>query len=324
MRNYMVMITKPSEWQGREDLEEAPWALRWHHRVIPSPDGLFDSNQYRGLIGFCCDVGVNRNNGRIGAAEGPAALRGQLRNIALHDDDFQLIDFGDVVVTDEELEAGQQQLAEQVAAVITQVGRLLVVGGGHETAYGSFCGLHKALGADSRIGIINLDAHFDLRRPGNLGPSSGTPFFQIQALTGADKFHYCCMGVAREANTEALFRRADEWGVHYRTDTEMRSADLEQINTELKSFAQTCDALYLTIDMDVLPHYQAPGVSAPAVRGVSLDVIEAVIDQVIDSAQYCRFGLPLVELTELNPSHDPQRVTARTAAVLAGRMLTAI
>ncbi len=321
----MNTVRTPAPWQGRDDQDDPLRTQRWHHHVVVSHAST-EQNPSRnyGLIGFCCDTGVKRNGGRIGAAEGPTALRQQLRNVAWHGGDMQLVDFGDIVDSNGALEDRQQELAEQVALALPTVSRLLVVGGGHETAFGSFSGLYKVLGADAKIGIINLDAHFDLRCPGAAGSSSGTPFFQIQALTGADNFHYCCLGVAKESNTEALFRRADEWGVRYRTDTEMTAADLGQIKAELEAFTGQLDALYLSIDLDVLPHYQSPGVSAPAVRGVSLEVIEAVIDLVLDCAKQCRFGLPLVELTELNPSYDPQGVTARTAAVLASRMLKKI
>lgn len=101
----------------------------------------------------------------------------------------------------------------------------------------------------------------------------------------------------------------------------MKPEHLTAIGAEIDAFAQQVDALYLTIDLDVLPHYQAPGVSAPASRGVNLEVIEAVVAFVQHSARHCRFGLPLVELTELNPSCDMQGVTARTAAVLANALL---
>ena len=51
----------------------------------------------------------------------------------------------------------------------------VVLGGGHETAYGS----HLGLGPRPRLGVLNLDAHFDLREAER--PTSGTPFRQIAA-----------------------------------------------------------------------------------------------------------------------------------------------
>lgn len=317
-----MTLQNPTPWQGRNDQEEAPFGRRWHHQVVmANTESHLMSSDSIGLLGFACDLGVKRNLGRQGAAEGPLALRDKLRNLAWNGGDRKLVDFGDVKVEGEDLEAGQARLAEEIGRAVPRISRLLVVGGGHETALGSFAGLRKALGPEASIGIINLDAHFDLRRPGPQGTSSGTPFFQAQSLAGAKNFHYYCLGISREANTEGLFRRAQEWGVKYCFDHEMTLADMPQLQEDLCAFAGTLDALYLTVDLDVLPHYQAPGVSAPAARGVDLAVIEKTIDLVIASAQQCRFGLPLVEISELNPMYDQQGVSARTAAMLACRML---
>ncbi|OOV88008.1 formimidoylglutamase [Oceanospirillum linum] len=322
------MKKQPSlnDWQGRNDQDDPAHAQRWHNRVVTDTG----SEDAMGILGFSCDIGVRRNHGRPGAAEGPAALRKQLANLPWHAGDgaadqgqcTRLLDLGDVVAEGDDLESAQAELADSICQGLKQVKRLLVIGGGHETAYGSFCGLYKALGAKAKIGIINLDAHFDLRKPESAGPSSGTPFYQIRELTGSDNFHYCCLGVAQESNTDTLFNRAQQWGVQFRTDKQMTTADLPEIALQLEEFSRPMDALYLTIDIDVLPHYQAPGVSAPAARGVNLEVIEAVTELVILNARRCKFGLPLADLTELNPSCDSQGVTARTAAFIANALLS--
>ena len=54
----------------------------------------------------------------------------------------------------------------------------IIFGGGHETAYGHYLGVRKYIGEDASLGIINIDAHFDLR-PYDEQPSSGTMFKQI-------------------------------------------------------------------------------------------------------------------------------------------------
>ncbi|MEP4110005.1 MAG: formimidoylglutamase [Sneathiella sp.] len=310
-----------SLWGGGDDLEEISSGERWYNHVKCPDSKTAISGQSVGLVGFRCDEGVRRNNGRPGAADGPVVFRQQLANVAWQAGDLSVVDFGDICAADEELALSQEKLALQIAKILPKVDRLLVVGGGHETAVGSFRGLQTVLGEKATIGIVNLDAHFDLRRPSQRGASSGTPFFQIQNLVGAKNFHYFCMGIATESNTRSLFNRADKWGVRYYLDTELASIDPARVKADLQAFVEPLDALYLTIDMDVLPHYQAPGVSAPAVRGVSLSVIEMIIDQVVGVAHKCNFGLPLVEIVELNPCFDQHGISARTAAVLADRML---
>ncbi|MDV2079526.1 formimidoylglutamase [Marinobacter xestospongiae] len=315
----MAIDLQPQPWQGRLDPEDGPSSVRWHQRIDPASQT--PGHAEFGLLGFACDAGVRRNKGRPGAAAGPTAFRGQLRNLAWHGDRSRMLDFGDVVVEGDALEAGQARLAEAVAESLDRVYRLLVIGGGHETAWGCFSGLHQTLPANTRVGIINLDAHFDLRKPGADGVSSGTPFYQIAEKLGADAFHYCCLGVSRTSNTQALFDRADELGVLYREDREMLPRHVPEICQQIRDFCAAVDVLYLTIDLDVLPHFQSPGVSAPAVRGVSLEVVQSVIEEVLRSSVQCRYGLPLVDMTELNPDYDVHGITAKTAAMLADTLL---
>ena len=51
------------------------------------------------------------------------------------------------------------------------------MGGGHDIAYGSYLGIRKAH-PDKKIGIINFDAHLDMR-PYDKGRTSGTSFKEI-------------------------------------------------------------------------------------------------------------------------------------------------
>lgn len=181
-------------------------------------------------------------------------------------------------------------------------------------AYGSWLGLAQHLADNGekapRIGIINFDAHFDLRDPSHVR-SSGTPFTQIadECAKRGWPFRYACLGVSRTANTRALFSRAAELGVMVREDREFQPAHLECIRRDLERFMVRCDHLYLTIDLDVLPAGEAPGVSAPAARGVSLALIEPLLEAIRDSGK-----LRLADLTELNPDHDIDSRTARAAA----------
>ncbi len=193
----------------------------------------------------------------------------------------------------------------------------LVMGGGHEIAFGTWSGLAQHLATNGteqppRIGIINFDAHFDLRDP-EQGPSSGTPFAQI-ADACEDRgwpFRYACLGVSQAVNTQALFRRADDLGVTYREDHAMTMGDLPELRQLLDRFMADCDHLYLTVCLDVFPAATVPGVSAPAARGVTLDVIEPLIQHIAASGR-----LTLADMAELNPEYDIDQRSARVAARL--------
>ena len=83
----------------------------------------------------------------------------------------------------------------------------IILGGGHETAYGHYLGVRNYIGKEAKLGIINIDAHFDLR-PYNEQPSSGTMFRQI--LEQDENSSYLVLGIQRYGNTQALFDKADE------------------------------------------------------------------------------------------------------------------
>src|SRR5699024_6275832 len=157
-----------------------------------------------------------------------------------------------------------------------------------------------------RIGIINLDAHFDLRDPNHVH-SSGTPFAQIADDCDARdwRFRYACLGVARASNTAALFRRARELDVLVHEDRAFDRAP-QQVLADLDAFIADCDHLDLTIDLDGLPAAEAPGVSAPAARGVPLAQFEPLIELVRDSGK-----LLLADIAEFNPDYDIDSRTAR-------------
>ncbi|MDN0073708.1 formimidoylglutamase [Crenobacter sp. SG2303] len=307
-------------WQGRIDAEEGELGRRWHQLAAAAPaSGPLDGVT---LVGFACDAGVARNHGRIGAAEGPAALRALLGNTPVRHVQ-KLWDAGDVRCDGDALEPAQAELSERLADLLGRGTFPITLGGGHEIAYGSFGGLARHLAAQGgsapRIGVVNFDAHFDLRLAERA--SSGTPFRQI-AEDCAERgwpFHYACLGVSDYANTRALFERAEQLGVCWRRDEEMGIDRLAESRAQLEQFLAGVDHVYLTVCLDVLPAAVAPGVSAPAAHGVALEVVEALIDTVLSSGK-----LRLADVAELNPRLDIDSHTARVAARLIARVADAI
>jgi formiminoglutamase len=310
-----------SRWQGRIDAADGPLGRRWHQ--IMQPLESTDSARVA-LIGFASDAGVARNHGRTGAREGPAAIRAMLGNMPVRRC-AAIADAGDVVCTADShgdgLETAQQELSVALAGLLERGMLPVTLGGGHEMAFGSFGGLARFLAARQpgiapRIGIVNLDAHFDLRMAEQA--SSGTPFRQI--AEDCEKrgwpFHYCCLGISAFGNTEALFDRARQLGVRWRLDEEMDLMQREATLASLREFMAGVDHVYFTICLDVLPAPVAPGVSAPAARGVALEVVEPILDLVAASGK-----LRLADIAELNPAHDIDGRTARVAARLVARLV---
>lgn len=315
----MHTATDMTQWKGRNDAAEGQAGLRWHQIIRPVSA---DDHHGVALTGFACDVGVSRNHGRPGARKGPAAIRAMLGSMPVHEC-RALFDAGDVTPQQanghDGLEQAQDMLSSHLAGLLKQGLLPITLGGGHEIAFGSFEGLARHLAANvgpsPRIGIVNLDAHFDLRQEDHA--SSGTPFRQIaeNCRQRGWSFNYCCLGVSRYANTQALFDRAASLGVTWLLDEEMDIGHRDTVTARLDAFLQTVDHVYFTICLDVLPAYVAPGVSAPAARGIALELVEALADQVVKSGK-----MRLADIAELNPDFDIDHRSARVAARLVARM----
>ena len=311
----------PQPWTGRFD-GDGHEHRRWWQAVSPYASGSETPDiSARGaaarstvLLGFSSDEGVRRNRGRTGAAQAPAALRAALGPLAFHLD-RAVSDAGDVVVSDGDLEAGQARAGQAIAAMLDADRLTVVLGGGHETAYASYLGVagSDVVRGGKRLGILNLDAHFDLRDEPE--PSSGTPFLQMadaEAAAGRE-FRYAVVGISEPNNTRALFNTADGLGVPYLLDEDCAA---ERVRAFVADFLAGVDVLYLTIDLDVLPASVAPGVSAPAAYGVPLPVISAVCSQVAESGKLLH-----LDVAELNPAFDIDGRTAKVAARLVNTLL---
>ncbi len=83
------------------------------------------------------------------------------------------------------------------------MGKSIVLGGGHEVTFAHYSGIKKAF-PNQKIGIINLDAHFDNREPENgVGASSGTGFWQI-AQEG--EIHSLHIGIQKNSEYTQIVR----------------------------------------------------------------------------------------------------------------------
>jgi len=316
------MVLDASLWQGRHDTGERGDVTRLFQIVQPANTGAGadadDLSAAPAIVGFACDAGVVRNHGRAGAALGPREIRRALANLPAHGL-ARLHDAGDITCEDGDLERAQAALGEAVSGLLDAGARPVVLGGGHEVAFGTYLGLRRhwlRQGWGGRLAIVNFDAHFDLRtsRPGN----SGTPFDQVAedcAAHGID-LTYCCLGVSRLSNTPALFDRADALHAHYVEDTQMQERHIEARMADLDAWLADADHIYLTIDMDVLAADVAPGVSAPAAYGVTLPVLEELVQRI------CATGkVRVADIAETNPEYDQDRRTVRVAARLAYHLL---
>tara|TARA_R110000868_G_scaffold9349_6_gene46781 strand:- start:7434 stop:8390 length:957 start_codon:yes stop_codon:yes gene_type:complete len=304
-------ITSPDLWTGRISGQE----LYVHEKVkCVSLDEHDIKKKLKtiAILGYECDEGVKRNQGRIGASHAPDLIRKSLGKFPNHlPPETQLLDCGNVCCVNDDLEIAQAVLAEKITHLLSKNGFPIVVGGGHDIAYGHYNGIKKHFG-DKKIGIINFDAHFDLR-PNNNGNNSGTPFYQIAQDCKAENsvFYYLCLGIRQDANDKKLFETAKALDVNYIETTHFNMHYLEHVQLMLMQFIEDVDYIYTTIDLDGFSSAFAPGVSAPSPMGFSTAIVLESLKVIIDSKK-----LISLDIAEMNPRYDVDGQTAKLAASL--------
>ncbi|EJF08707.1 formimidoylglutamase [Pontibacter sp. BAB1700] len=313
----MYKPTAPGTWKGRVDAADGEEGKRWHQGVqllnLSDEVESASADQAIAFVGFSCDEGVRRNQGREGAVAGPAALRQAMASFAWHlEDDTALFDAGDVYCTNQNLEEAQKQLGKKVHALLAHTYKTIVLGGGHETAYGHYLGIKQLLPQDKQLGIINFDAHFDLRSY-EKQPSSGSPFLQIADDLLADdrEFNYLCLGIQQYGNTQKLFNTAKDYGADYVFAPAMQVYNYEALREKLQQFIAMMDVLYVSIDLDVFAAAYAPGVSAPAALGIHPEIALILLQEIISSGK-----MLALDVVELNPALDIDNRTAKLGASL--------
>ena len=320
LKNYASVI---NQYNGRVDSTEDYEAFRWHQIIKPldlnTQDTPFDLKLGFAFIGFCCDLGVQRNKGRAGAKDGPAAIRGRFTNYACRfSKEVVLFDAGNIITEGIDLEEAQELLEKAVRKIRSLNLFPIVLGGGHETTFGHYMGqlsyLEDAKSDNTPVdlAILNFDAHFD-NRPYDNGRSSGTMFRQIADLCEEKNlpFGYMPIGIQKHSNTVALFREADKRGTEYVLASEIHNDTVDVVSKKMDSFLAKHENFYITICTDVFSASFAPGVSAPQPLGLSVRKTITYIEQAARTGKLCGF-----DVCEIAPNYDAADITAAVGALL--------
>lgn len=314
-------ITEQSFWKGRVDSDDNFDAFRWHQWVqcidlntIKKED--LDHELGIALIGFCSDIGVERNKGRVGTANGPNSIRKELMNRpCAFEMGLKIYDAGNIIPIGKNLEDAQKNLSIAIEKILDLNLFPIVLGGGHAVSLGHFHGINNYLlnhNPNSSLGIINFDAHFDIR-PYTNGGTSGTMFRQIAdyCLSNSLDYKYLCLGIQRSGNTVDLFKTAHKLGAQYLLAKDIQNADLWGITEKIDDFIKQNTDIYMTICADVFSSANAPGVSAPQPLGIDPERAIKLIKHIVKSGKLVSF-----DIAEVSPRFDLDNSTASLAAVL--------
>lgn len=248
----------------------------------------------------------------------PGLIRETLRRFSTYDletqqeIDLRIADQGDVPLAGLMPAEGFLPIRDAVRDTMGQ-GLTILLGGNNAVTRPAAHGLGLNL---DKIGLITLDAHFDLRDT-HQGPRNGNP---VRCLLedGLPGRNICQIGLAPFANTKRMHEVAKEAGIGVTTISEVRSRGIIAVLEEALARLGHTQAVMVDFDIDVIDRSQCPGAPGARPGGMSADMFFAAARWLAGQRQ-----VKLVDLTEFDPSLDVGSTTALTAGrwvceILAG------
>ena len=273
------------------------------------------------ILGLPYDGGVPT---RPGARFGPKAIRDALAAFGAYDGERDVApatDLGDLALPTMNGREAHARIEGAAREVFAAGARPIFLGGDHGCTGSVIRGLAAAR-PDVRLGVINIDAHLDVREyADDASLSSGTPFRRAIESGIVDGARVSMIGIRRFANSRHYLDWARGQRIHLITLDELAAKGaVQSAKAALYAATRDADALYLSIDMDAADAAFAPGVSASGIGGLTA---REMIDLVATIASH-----PLLigaDVMELSPPYDHDARTARLAArlvleLLAGRV----
>jgi agmatinase len=271
------------------------------------------------FLGVPYDGGTPQPGNRTGQAAGPAAARMRSWEQFEHGSDgwydiesdrdylvgVTMADVGDVAIQGAVDERNFERISEVVRRIVERGALPVAVGGDHSISYPLGRGM-QALGP---IDVVSLDAHADF--VDELDGARHTGASEMRRLAELPFVRSVTLLGLRNA-TRREVEGMREHGARWATSLELERGPAEAV----REVVPHSDALYVSIDLDVLDLSIVPGTTLPEPGGPSYRQLREALAAVAGQGKVVGF-----DIAELNPPHDPSGSTARIATWLIAHFL---
>lgn len=250
------------------------------------------------------------------AADAPRTIRASLSSYSTFsgevDRDYRdqrILDFGDVLTHPTEIDETHERLYVSIKEMIAteSCGRYIMLGGDHGVSFPSIRAFQECFG---RVGVLQWDAHHDVRNIEDGGLTNGTPFRSLIEggfVKGEDLVQ---IGIRDFSNAKKYFDYVNEKGVSVYS---MQAVEEEGITVivkkEIERLASQVDFIYLSVDMDVVDQMFAPGCPAIGPGGITS---KELLVSISEAAKHVK--VKAMDIVEIDPSKDFRDITSRLAA----------
>jgi formiminoglutamase len=269
---------------------------------LPDPVGSI------GFLGAPLNCALTR--GRFDLA--PDAIRRALTRYGTYDVDaeldvrrLKLRDRGNVDISGKTPEEALDPLSKAVDKALGKDDAIVIVGGDNGITRPGCLGLSSPI---ENVGLITLDAHFDLRDM-DQGLMNGNPVRAL-LMDGLPGENIVQIGIQPFANSRPYAEVAKHAGIAVFTADRVRRRGLANVVTEvLADLSARVDMIYVDVDLDVLDRAYSPATNGSRPGGLTPWELRSAVRLFGLNPKVCA-----MDLVEIDPDKDVADTTVFMAA----------
>lgn len=279
------------------------------------------------IFGICEDIGVQANYGNAGTSKAWNSFLQAFCNIQVNifNPGNNIIILGKITVSPDEdineqterdvLGAVVNRIDSKVAIVVQRIveaGKIpIVIGGGHNNAFGNLKGATNALG--QALNCVNIDAHTDLRSTDYRHSGNGFSY-ALKDHGGPYLNRYAIFGLHKNYTPQYIFDFIESHNkIHGTKITYKCIEDMLLPQAQLDSFKRFITPIInasfgLELDCDSIANFPS---SAMSPSGFSFDTVSLFV-KLLSESKHCRY----FHICEAAPSRDNRQQVGKALVYL--------
>jgi agmatinase len=303
---------------GRVSFMKLPW--------IDDPADLRRRAPDVAIVGAPFDDAVSH---RSGARFGPRAIReaqytsGSIHSLQQGNEPFEILDVvdaGDANIIPAWIDRAHALIYRKVRDVAGTGAIPIVLGGDHSITWPAATAIAE-LRRPQSIGIVHFDAHADTAADDwGVLAGHGTPMRRLIESGAVAGRNFVQVGLRGYWPPVDVFEWMKDHGLryHFMREIEERGADAV-VADAIAEALDGPDAIYLSLDIDVIDPGMAPGTGTPEPGGMLTREVLRAIRQIVGAVE-----LAGMDIVEVSPPYDHAEATAMAANRAALEAISAL
>jgi len=245
-----------------------------------------------------------------GCEKAPENIISCLKEFYLNEDGMlPVFDFENVEIEKGNIEKTNKNIYNKIKNSLNEAEHLFILGGDHSITYSCFRAFSDEF---ENAGLIVFDAHPDCVN--NFKPPTHEDYLRVLVEGGKlKKENILLIGLRNWHKEEYKFLKENK--IKFFNMKEIANENLHEVSESIMSVARNFNALYVSIDIDVLDPAFAPGTGYKEPGGFTSRELLYFLKRL-----KLLKNLKAIDLVEINPDNDSSELTVKLGAKILSEM----